>query len=96
MSKPVQFTDNRSIQAADRALERERPITDASKIYYRVKCDQCLAVSINGHACHETGCPKSKWPWHYDAELETCEPIHPSNLDGGGSLDNDYQEEEIE
>lgn len=24
---------------------------------YRVYCDQCEMLSINGVACHETGCP---------------------------------------
>ena len=24
-----------------------------------MRCDQCEMVSINGVACHETGCPKS-------------------------------------
>lgn len=24
---------------------------------YRIQCSQCEAVSINGRACHETGCP---------------------------------------
>jgi hypothetical protein len=26
----------------------------------RLHCDQCEAVSINGLACHETGCPNAK------------------------------------
>lgn len=24
---------------------------------YRVRCSQCEALTINGIACHETGCP---------------------------------------
>ena len=33
-------------------------------------CDQCEMLSINGVACHETGCPNSRDP-RYDAENET-------------------------
>ncbi len=29
----------------------------------KVFCPQCVAVAINGVACHETGCPLSKRPW---------------------------------
>ena len=28
-----------------------------------MKCDSCLIVSINGIACHETGCPNSRKTW---------------------------------
>lgn len=28
-----------------------------------MKCDQCEMVSINGVACHETGCPNSRAKW---------------------------------
>lgn len=31
--------------------------------YYKVYCKQCNALSINGIACHEHGCPNSKKPW---------------------------------
>ena len=31
-----------------------------------MKCDQCEMVSINGHACHETGCPNRNA--RYDAD----------------------------
>lgn len=27
---------------------------------YKVACSQCEALAINGHACHETGCPNSR------------------------------------
>lgn len=26
----------------------------------RVRCSQCEALVINGHPCHETGCPNIK------------------------------------
>jgi hypothetical protein len=26
-------------------------------------CDQCEMLSINGHPCHETGCPNSYKTW---------------------------------
>jgi hypothetical protein len=29
-----------------------------------MKCDQCEMVSINGIACHETGCPNSRLTWN--------------------------------
>jgi len=29
----------------------------------RIHCDQCQMLSINGHACHETGCPNSRKTW---------------------------------
>jgi hypothetical protein len=28
-----------------------------------MRCDQCQMLSINGHACHETGCPNSRKTW---------------------------------
>lgn len=30
---------------------------------YRVWCNQCEALAINGTPCHETGCPNSRQPW---------------------------------
>lgn len=27
---------------------------------YRLRCSQCEAVAINGHPCHETGCPNAR------------------------------------
>lgn len=27
---------------------------------YRVRCDSCQALCINGYPCHETGCPNEK------------------------------------
>jgi hypothetical protein len=29
----------------------------------RIHCDQCEMLSINGAACHETGCPNSGSRW---------------------------------
>lgn len=36
----------------------------------RVHCDQCQMLSINGVACHETGCPNSRKVWT-DGEWQT-------------------------
>lgn len=33
-----------------------------------MNCNQCEMLSINGMACHETGCPNSRKRW--DAEGE--------------------------
>ena len=32
----------------------------------RIRCDSCEMVSINGIACHETGCPNARA--RYDGE----------------------------
>jgi hypothetical protein len=29
----------------------------------RIRCDQCEMLSINGLACHETGCPNQRKTW---------------------------------
>lgn len=34
----------------------------------RVWCDQCQMLSINGVACHETGCPNSGAKWDPENE----------------------------
>lgn len=34
----------------------------------RVSCDQCNMLSINGIACHETGCPNSRKTWIAERE----------------------------
>ena len=31
-------------------------------------CDQCEMLSINGMACHETGCPNARKTWLPDRE----------------------------
>ncbi len=28
-----------------------------------IHCDQCQMLAINGHNCHETGCPNSRKTW---------------------------------
>ena len=33
-----------------------------------MKCDQCEMLSINGVACHETGCPNARARWDADSE----------------------------
>lgn len=45
---------------------------------YRVTCDQCEMLSINGHACHEIGCPNmgARWipdrGWVHYQECRIC------------------------
>jgi len=34
----------------------------------KVRCDQCEMLSINGLACHETGCPNSRKTWDEDRQ----------------------------
>src|SRR5271165_395859 len=36
-----------------------------------ISCDQCQMLSINGTACHETGCPNMGGRWDVDAQ-EWC------------------------
>lgn len=31
-----------------------------------MQCDQCQMLSINGVACHETGCPNTRKRWIED------------------------------
>jgi hypothetical protein len=33
-----------------------------------VNCDSCQMLSINGVACHETGCPNSRKTWIEERE----------------------------
>ncbi len=33
----------------------------------RLRCDSCEMLSINGMACHETGCPNSRKAWDHDS-----------------------------
>lgn len=35
----------------------------AGAIPLHVHCPQCDALAINNVACHETGCPLSRYPW---------------------------------
>jgi len=49
-------------------------------------CDQCQMLSINGVACHETGCPNSKSRW----DAETGEWIRQRKcFDCGYTVDHD-------
>lgn len=36
--------------------------------YRRMSCDQCQMLSINGVACHETGCPNMNARWDRENE----------------------------
>jgi hypothetical protein len=45
-------------------IERIAPNLDAYEP--RLKCNQCQLLSINGVACHETGCPNSGRTWSND------------------------------
>lgn len=31
--------------------------------YFKLYCDQCQALAVNGTATHESGCPNSKQRW---------------------------------
>lgn len=33
-----------------------------------MRCDQCQMLSINGHPCHETGCPNASARWDKGSE----------------------------
>lgn len=35
----------------------------SSRSVITLHCDQCEMLSINGVACHETGCPNSRKTW---------------------------------
>ena len=39
-----------------------------------MNCDQCEMLSINGHACHEIGCPNCNARWDGDSWIKqrTC------------------------
>jgi hypothetical protein len=51
--------------------------------FFKVKCDQCEALVINGCACHEQGCPNMKFPWVRNGNyimpdktpIERCEEV---------------------
>ncbi len=32
----------------------------------RLRCDSCEMLSINGMACHESGCPNARKAWDHD------------------------------
>ena len=38
-----------------------------------MRCDQCEMLSINGVACHETGCPNSGKRYAYGAWIRVVE-----------------------
>ncbi len=35
----------------------------------KITCDQCQMLSINGHPCHETGCPNA---WRHEMRRCKC------------------------
>lgn len=43
--------------------EIERIASEIEEYEPRIKCTQCQMLSINGVACHETGCPNSNKVW---------------------------------
>ena len=59
----VNVKTNRDIRIKSAAKLRRvySPKSDRPRI--AVSCDQCVMLSINGHACHETGCPNSSKTW---------------------------------
>jgi hypothetical protein len=48
---------------ASRGLVEVSESTSQFRALYPVKCDQCQMASINGIACHETGCVNAKKTW---------------------------------
>ena len=38
-----------------------------------MNCDQCQMLSINGVACHETGCPNMGARWDGEGWVKQCE-----------------------
>jgi len=59
-------------------------------VTYRVHCDQCAAVAVNGQLCHEVGCPvawkdvKKSCGWcgtmfEREAEYQQCCSVDCSN-----------------
>ena len=48
---------------------------------YRVKCDQCLALVINGNPSHEIGCPNSQKDWFFDGKFNEVYPIDSEPID---------------
>lgn len=73
------MTAEKAQQLLDDVLDRG---FDNSRISYadddeqidgvRVRCSQCEALTINGIACHETGCPNAAERPDFDAEDEDC------------------------
>jgi hypothetical protein len=48
--------------------EYTRPEAESGNLL-RVSCDQCQMLSINGIACHETGCPNMGARWEHESQL---------------------------
>ena len=38
------------------------------RLFHPVTCDQCEMLSINGVACHETGCPNGGRTWNVERQ----------------------------
>ena len=53
-----------SLQA--RGLVDVSVATKQFRLHVPMHCNQCEMLSINGHACHETGCPNSRKTWVAD------------------------------
>lgn len=51
---------------AERCLVEYSPATRQFRALYPLHCDQCEMLTINGLACHETGCPNEKKTWIAD------------------------------
>ena len=47
---------------------------------FKVRCDQCDAIAINGQASHELGCPNRSKPWGLNGETGRWEPMSASEL----------------
>ena len=71
-----------------------------------MKCDQCEMLSINGIACHETGCPNegNAWiegEWVKQYECPECGTMHTNRealseccalVEAGADFDEQYEE----
>lgn len=55
----AKLTKVQQIEAAGfTVVRRLRDDYGAWRTGYQVRCEECQALSINGRACHETGCPR--------------------------------------
>ena len=41
---------------------------------FKLKCDQCNPLAINGIPTHEIGCPNAKFIWYLDDETKEVKP----------------------
>lgn len=56
-------------------MRRECRNEDTGELETLLYCPQCELLAINGHACHETGCPLS----HIDPKTDKPYPVDCKN-----------------